>query len=67
MVKYHTYQNKTNQMKKITEWGLFVEHECGATAEVILPDEISQAISKYLDSDKVEYTHIQETNGKITW
>ena len=54
-------------MKKIIEWGLFVEHECGATAEVILPDEISQAISKYLDSDKVEYTHTQETNGKITW
>ena len=68
MKKHHTHQNqKKNQMKKITEWGLFVEHECGATAEVILPDEISQAISKYLDSDKVEYTHIQETNGKITW
>ena len=54
-------------MKKIIEWGLFVEHECGSTAEIILPDEISQAISKYLDSDEVEYTHIQETEGKITW
>jgi hypothetical protein len=56
-----------NQMKKIIEWGVFVEHECGSTAEVILSDEISQAISKYLDSDEVEYTHIQETKGKITW
>ena len=54
-------------MKKIIEWGIFVEHEGGSTAEVILPEEIAQAISKYLDSDKVEYSHIQETNGKITW
>lgn len=60
-------QLKKTQMKKIIEWGLFVEHECGSTAEIILPDEISQAISKYLDSDEVEYTHIQETKGKITW
>jgi hypothetical protein len=54
-------------MKKIIEWGLFVEHQDGSTAEVILPDEIADSISKYIDSDKVEYTHIQETNGKITW
>lgn len=53
-------------MKNIIEWGLFVEHEDGSTAEVILPDEITESISKYLDSDKVEYTNI-ETNGKITW
>jgi hypothetical protein len=52
-------------MKKVLEWGVFVEHECGSTAEIILPDEISQAISKYLDSNKVEY--VQETEGKITW
>jgi hypothetical protein len=54
-------------MKKIIEWGVFVEHDDGSTAEIILPDEISQAISKYLDSDEVEYTNIQETEGKITW
>jgi len=54
-------------MKKIIEWGIFVEHEDGATREVVLPDEIAQAITKHLNSDQVEYTHIQETNGKITW
>lgn len=56
-----------NQMKKIIEWGVFVEHEDGSTTEVILPDKITEIISKYLDSDEVEYIHIQETNGKITW
>ena len=56
-----------NQMKKIIEWGVFVEHSDGSTTEVILPDRITESISKYLDSDEVEYIHIQETNGKITW
>lgn len=54
-------------MKKIIEWGVFVEHADGSTTEVILPDKITEIISKYLDSDEVEYIHIQETNGKITW
>ena len=51
--------------KKITQWGLFIEHEDGVTAEVILPDEIAQAIARHLDSKEVEI--IKETNGEIIW
>jgi len=51
--------------KKITQWGLFVEHEDGVTKEVILPDEIAQAIARHLDSKEVEL--LEETNGEIIW
>ncbi len=50
---------------KIIEWGLFVELEDGSTTEVVLPEQISEQISKYLDSDEVEY--LNETNGKLNW
>ena len=51
------------------DWGVFVEKECGATHEVMLPEDLTNQIHEFLIGLAKDAEEIMEpdTKGLILW
>lgn len=51
------------------DWGVFVEKECGATHEVMLPENLTDQIEEFLNRLAKDAEEIMEpdTKGLIMW